>query len=254
MRAEESQVDDDPGFWARVQPLGAVRLDAAVTIAAVALAVQLEDETIRAEALRASSQRTRRRRIGALVAGVVAAVLAIGVAVPVTAVGAWLSARTGQYGDPSQSTEEDGTEWLNLTGEDLPAIIDSAYPEGLQLPAGWGRVDAIERVDATVARLGNDEDSFIQEGLVTTTFEFWAVCSWYDEWLVADAADESVRRGVASDWLLDESHYPSIVAHDGGGVVDRLQEVARGAAAGDRTLVEAGYGESACDGLLGRDE
>ncbi|GAA1527470.1 hypothetical protein BJ978_001432 [Agromyces terreus] len=253
MKAEEPQAEDDPELRARLRPLGGVRLDEALAVAARELAVQLEDESVRSAAF-GESRRTSRRRSGVIVASVLAAVLAAGIAVPVTAVANWLSARTGDYGDTSRGTQEDNTEWLNLAGEDLPAVIAEAYPDGLQLPASLGREDAIERVDATVSRLGSEPNSFVQEGAITTTFEFWAICAWYDEWLDADADDESARRAVASDWLLDQAHYPSIVANDGGGVVDRLQEIARSAAAGDRSLVEAGYGESACDGLLGRDE
>jgi hypothetical protein len=254
MRNENSLGGDDAELEMRLRPLGAVQVDDVLARSAADLALRMEDEPVRAAALKESRSARRRSRAGFAAMGVLAAVLTTAVAVPVTAVGEWLSARTGEYGDPERGTEEDATEWLNLSGEDLPAIVAEAYPDGLQLPASDGRREAIQKVDALMAGLGSEPNSLAQEGLITTTFEFWAICAWYDEWLIADDADDAPRRDAASQWLGDPGHYPSIVANDGGGVVDRLLEVAGGAVAGDRDLVEDGYREGACDGMLERDE
>ena len=93
-----------------------------------------------------------------------------------------------------------------------------------------------------------------QTGLATTTFEFWANCAWTNDWLVADELGDQERRERAVQWLADPQNFPSIVANDGGGVVDQLLEAADAAADGDREAVEDSYRYGNCTDMLGEKE
>jgi hypothetical protein len=192
---------------------------------------------------------SRRRYARPVLIGV-AALLCASVAVPAAA--GVFGARTGEFGDPATSTEVDDSEWINLLGSDVKEVIAESYPDGLKLPPSVSPAEAAHRVQAVFGKLALDDSQGVraQEGLVTTTFEFWAVCAWTNEWLEADDAKDSGRLDSASQWLLNPDNFPSIVANDGGGVVDQLLTFARGARAGDRNVVEQAYRYGACDSLL----
>ena len=83
------------------------------------------------------------------------------------------------------------------------------------------------------------------------SFEFWANCAWTNEWLVADGLDDQNDASGPSEWLSDPMNFPSIVANDGGGVVDHLLEAADSAAQGDREAVEDSYRYGNCTDMLG---
>lgn len=250
MKHQRLAIGDDERLDDRLRALGEVRVDGQLDRAAELLALSLEDASIRAAAAKEFRSARRRRGIRIATAGFFAALLTGAIAVPTTAIGEWISARTGTFGDPATSTEVDDTEWLNLSGEDLPAVIAEAYPDGLSLPPSMERDDAVAKVDEIMARLGAEPNSIAQEGLVTQTYEFWAICAWYDEWL---STDDAARKDVASAWLSDPANFPSTAEHDGGGVVDHLLEVAAAATRGDREAVERGV-PSSCDSMLGKDE
>lgn len=245
---------DAEQFDGRLRVLGDARVDDAVARAADELAVSLEREQTRVDALREPHLRRRGRRGAVLAAGVFAAILTGAVAVPTVAVGEWIAARTGMFGDRSAGTESDTTEWLNLAGDDLPAIIAKAYPDGLTLPPSVEREEAVAKVDEIMARMGNEPNAYAQEGLLPQTYEFWAICAWYDEWLIADDLDDPERQRVASDWLGEPANFRSIAEHDGGGVIAFLLDFADGAERGERTVVERGYRAGACDSMLERTE
>lgn len=250
MKHQESSISDEERLDDRLRALGEVRVDGQLDRSVELLALSLEDEPTRAGAAKESRTARRRRGVRIAVAGIFAALLTGAIAVPTTAVGEWISARTGAFGDPATSTEEDDSEWLNLSGEDLPAVVAEAYPDGLSLPPSMERHDAVAKVDEIMARLGAEPNSIAQEGLITQTYEFWAICAWYDEWL---NTDDTARKDVASAWLSDPANFPSTAEHDGGGVVDHMLEVAAAATRGDREAVERGV-PSSCDSMLGKDE
>lgn len=254
MRMPESAVDRER-LDRRLHAVGTVSVGSSIAQSTDELVTGFlaEPSQHTVESQPAGEQRRRKRGAGATVA-LVSVLAAITVAVPATAVGAWMSARTGTHGDPASSTEEDSTEWLDLSGDDLPAIVADAYPDGLQLPKSVGRDEATAKVNEIFQRLGGHENAIAQEGLITTTYEFWVICAWQNEWLLADDVSDLDRRQFAGDWLGDTANFPSIVAHDGGGVVDRLLVVADGAANGDRELVEQGYREGECSAQLGSDD
>ena len=192
-----------------------------------------------------------------LVASLVAGV---GVAGPAIAL-ATFAAQTGRFGDPSTSTEEDPTEWLDLSASDLPDAVAAAYPAGLQLPPGADASEAVRKVQSIFGRFAAvDSKTRGQERLATTTYEFWATCAWTNESLITDDLTDIERRGRAGSWLGDPENFPSIVAHDGGGVLDPLFLFADAAAQGNRdtveTLTDKGLAtrcsEPTSDGRVGR--
>ncbi len=72
--------------------------------------------------------------------------------------------------------------------------------------------------------------------------------------MVADQLGDQERRERAVQWLADPRNFPSIVANDGGGVVDQLLEAADAAAQGDWEAVEDSYRYGNCTDMLGDKE
>ncbi|TFD01634.1 hypothetical protein E3T25_10435 [Cryobacterium sandaracinum] len=191
---------------------------------------------------------SRRRR---LVIGSLIALAGVGVAVP--AVATSILTRTGEFGDPSTSTEVDDTEWISLGADDAPQVVVDAYPDYLTLPATVPKEAAIAGVGAIFTRLDVESggQGLAQEGLMTQTYESFAICAWTDDWLKAHKADDADRQKRAAEWLGDTDNFRTLVANDGGGVTDRLMEVAAGARDGDVDLMETSYTEQVCDQILG---
>lgn len=184
--------------------------------------------------------------IGILVVG-----LGVAVAVPAVAVSTWV-ARTGVMGDPSSSTEEDDSEWLDVAAPDAPAVIVEAYPTYLTLPEGVSPNAAMEDVARIFERMSAEAggQARAQEGLVTQSYESFAYCAWIVEWLGAETAADDARMSDAVDWLSMPESFPAIAAADGGGVVDAILGFAQSARDGDRAGVEKGYQQGACTGRV----
>lgn len=106
----------------------------------------------------------------------------------------WL-ARTGEFGDPSTSTEVDDTEWIDLGAPDAPQVVIEAYPDYLTLPKGMPREVAIADVSRIFTKLGLDAggQGLAQEGLMTQTYETFAICAWTGAWLNAHEASAAAR-------------------------------------------------------------
>jgi hypothetical protein len=230
----------------RIRALGALRPSSVVLDAASVLTESLADPELR-DALNREDRRTRAVARGrrAVVGGVIA-LAGLTVAVPAAAVTSWL-ARTGEFGDPSTGTEVDDTEWIDLAAPDAPEVVVDAYPSYLRLPDSVSQDDAINAVSRIFERMS---DGIAQEGLMTQTYEFFAVCAWSGDWLAADERADASRRDRAADWLADPGNYPSIVEHDGGGVVDSITGPAEAGRAGDADAIEGLYRMGTCDRML----
>lgn len=205
---------------ARIAALGTVSPPSAVRDETMALVTRLEDAEVRR-----SAERTRHRgrafvRGKAAIVGAAIALAGITVAVPATALSTWL-ARTGEFGDPSTSTEVDDSEWIDLTQPDASEVVIEAYPETLTLPDGVTRGDAIRSVSKDFERMS---DGIAQEGLMTQHYEFFAICAWANDWYEADAASDESRAERASAWLLTTENYPELtsMAAQGSNVVEVL--------------------------------
>lgn len=230
----------------RIATLGVLRPSSTVRDETAALTDLLESPALR-DALQQESRRDRVRARGRrVVVGGVIALAGLTVAMPAAALTSWL-ARTGEFGDPASSTEVDDTEWIDLGAPDAPEVVIEAYPAYLTLPPSVGREHAIASVSRVFEKMS---DGIAQEGLMTQTYEFFAVCAWSGEWLAAERSSDTARQDHATDWLSDPSSYPSIVEHDGGGVVDSIVERAEAGRAGDATAVEELYQIGTCKGLL----
>jgi len=218
----------------RIRALGQLRSHPGAEDAARELAVALEDPEVRAEAER-SRGRLRRSSIGKWVAtGSLIAVVGVGVAVPAAALSSFL-ARTGEFGDPTTSTEVDESEWIALGADDAPQVVIDAYPDYLTLPPGVPRDAAIADVSKIFARLDAEAggQGLAQEGLMASTYDGFAICAWTVEWLTAEKASDADREQLAADWLSDTDNFRTLVASDGGGVTEWLMEIASAARAGD---------------------
>jgi len=219
------------------------------------LVVTLESPAQRAQADQGVSRPSRRsggRGRGAAI--VILVIGLIGIPAGAIAVGSWV-AHTGQYGDPSTSTEViDRSEWLGLDAQDAPAAITSLYDASLPLPAGATSKDVITPIARLLKQMGTVPDGetghvTIQGSSVQGLFERAARCLWYREWLEADAVGDKARRDAATAGIRDSATWPVTVASDGGGVVDTLKTVGAAAAADDRRVVLGSY--TSCAGYYG---
>ncbi|QTX05387.1 hypothetical protein [Agromyces archimandritae] len=243
--SSDEELDD------RIRRLGLVSLTKEVQDLLDEQATSLQDPHVREDAERQLDGRGRKRGLKKRwhVGGAVA-LASLSVAVPAAGTALWL-ARTGEFGDPSRSTEEDSSEWIDLTAPDVPEVVDDSYPAYLDLPPGASPSDAVEDVQRIMGRLGVDAggSGIAQDGLIVSTYEGWAICSWFDYWLDGDDA----AKAVAVDWLGDVANYPAITALDSGGVVDGLHKSVSSARDGDSAAVERGYAFWDCYGVMGEE-
>jgi hypothetical protein len=231
---------------ARIEGLGQVRRSPGVSAATDALAQVLEDPEVRA-----ALEPTRKRRLSGfnrrrrLVLCSLIALAGVGVAVP--AVGTSWQARTGEFGDPSTSTEVDDTEWIDPGAENAPQVIVEAYPGYLTLPPGMPRNAAIADTSDLVVKMtggAGPGQVAMQEGLIAQLYETFGICAWVDVWLTSDEAD--VAR--ATSWIGDLDNYPGLSSSDS--VRDRMIVVATAAADGDAKIMNEAYTENACSDRL----
>jgi hypothetical protein len=191
-----------------------------------------------------TSRTVRPKRRGALIGGGLVAALALTVASPSIAEGIRFLAQTGTFGNDA-ATEEDNTEWVDVKASDFVEFALTVYPDYVVLP------DSIdERVFATAVatRIHNpqfenpedDTDSiYMQVTGVVQTYEYNARCLWMSEWMAAPK--RSARADAAAEVLLESARWEATVSTDGGGIVDRLVELASDAIAGDGSLLKSEF-------------
>jgi hypothetical protein len=234
----------------RVRALGEVRVTAGAHDATQALAAMFEDPEVRASVEATRGRRfsgfSRRHRI---VVGSLIALAGMSVTVPAVAITSLL-ARTGEFG--SGTGEADDTEWIALGADDAPQVVVEAYPDYLTLPDGMPREVAIAAVSRIFERMtaGAGGHSLAQEGLMTQTYETFAMCAWTDEWLTAHESSNETDEAVATAWLGDFDNLRAFLAADGGGIREYLTSVAVAAENGDVGAMEHTYDESGCESQL----
>lgn len=245
--------DSTDDVEARIRALGHVRVSAGAHNATQALTTLLENPEIRAANEPARRRRfagfTRRHR---LVIGSLIALAGVGVAVP--AVGNSLHARTGVFGDSSKSTEVDDTEWIDPGAEDAPQVVIEAYPDYLTLPPGVPNNAAIADVSRLVAKIGAKEgpgQSRMQEGLIMQFYEDFAMCTWTDMWITAQASGNEDDQAMAASWISDTDNYRTEFGSGAQSYVDRMTAVAAAAASGEPKLIKETYSELSCAERLG---
>ncbi|TFC82757.1 hypothetical protein [Cryobacterium sp. TMT3-29-2] len=237
----------------RIRALGQVRVSAGVQDATHALTATLEDQEVRdglgPQRRRRSAGLSHRHR---LVVGSLIALVGIGVAVP--AVATSLLARTGVFGDPSTSTEEDDTEWIDPGADDAPQVVIDAYPEYLTLPPGMPKNAAIADTSRLFAKLGAEQgagQALVQEGYVTQLYEMFGICAWTDVWLTAHAASDKADESRATSWISDFDNYRTFTSSGADSVRDRMTAVANAARDGEPKLMKETYTEMDCAVRLG---
>jgi len=221
------------------------------------LARMLRDSTshaaARVPASNVGSAQARPRRRAAWIAGGLVAALALGFASPAIASGVRYLAQTGWFGspnppgvglpfDPSTSTEQDSSEWVDVKADDFVDFAVTIYPDYAVLPAGVDQSRFASDVATWIANPvfvdpADDTDSMLlQTTNIIGTFEFTARCTWMMEWKAAPAGSE--RAEAAATVLAESAHWPATVSTDGGGIVDSYVALADAALAGDGSLVD----------------
>jgi hypothetical protein len=246
--------DSTDDVEARIRALGHVRVSVGAHNATQALTSVLEDPQVRA-----GSDPAHHRRVGGLgrrhriVIGSLIALAGLGIGVP--AIATSILARTGEFGDPSTSTEEDGSEWIDVGAEDAPQVVIDAYPEYLTLPLGIPKEAAIADVSRwfqKVAGGARPGESLLQEGIITDTYEDFGMCAWTDVWLSARESGDTADQALATAWISDLNNYRNILSTADPSLVDRVKVVAAAATANEPRLLEESYAEKDCAGRMER--
>jgi hypothetical protein len=240
--------DSSDDVEARIRALGHVRVSVGAHDATQALTSVLENPQVRA-----GSEPAHHRRFGGLgrrhriVIGSLIALAGLGIGVP--AVATSILARTGEFGDPSTSTEEDGTEWIDVGAEDAPQVVIDAYPEYLTLPPGMPKEAAIADVSRwfqKVAGGAGPGEAVLQEGIITSTYEFFGMCAWTDVWLSARESGDTANQALATAWIADIENFRSFLSTDEPTSTERLRDVGAAAVAGEPQFLEETYAENDC--------
>ncbi len=147
---DEDRVANTDQLTRRLVAAGRTKLSVSVDASTEAVARVLEDPEMRAD-LNARRRRLTPRAKAVMTLLVASLVTGVGVAAPAIAL-ATFAAQTGRFVDPSTSTEEDSTEWLDLSASDLPDAVAAAYPAGLQLPPGVDASEAVRKVQSIFGR------------------------------------------------------------------------------------------------------
>ncbi|MGR0320617.1 hypothetical protein [Agromyces sp. ZXT2-3] len=239
--------DTRDGADARIEALGALSSSPSVARELVELTRAFEEPRLRASLERATRRERAVVRARRLIVGAVVALAGVGLAVPAAALTSWL-ARTDEFGNPAVSTEEDATEWIDLRAPDAPEVVIEAYPTDLRLPHGVTREDAIASVTRVFEKM---RDGLAQEGLMTSTYENFALCAWAADWLGAETADDPARGQRAADWLSEPGNYPTMVTQDiTGDIVASILGYTEDGRAGQMDSVATLYKVASCKGLL----
>lgn len=174
----------------------------------------------------AGRRRGSRTRMVIIGVGVTAA-MAVAAPAAAAALGLW----SGHFGSP-ESTEEDGSEYLNVESAEFPAFARGLVAH-LPLPPG----ENLDHEIATIARVGG----LMQDQGIAGQLALNAACTWTGTWLAAHEDGDETGMAAASRVLDAIPTWPEIVTVDGGGVVDALRVRAEGARAGDPSSFRAEY-------------
>ena len=230
----------------RIRALGQVRKSAGAHDATLALAAALEHPEVRAglepERRRKFSGVSRRRR---LVIGAVIALAGVGAAIP--AVASSILARTGEFGDPSTSTEVDDSEWIDPGADGASQVVIDAYPDYLTLPPGMPKNAAIADTSRLMGSMGAEHavgQAVVQEGYVTQLYESFGICAWTDVWLTAHASSDTATEALATAWIGDFDNYRAFASSES--ILDRMTIIATAARNGDPGIVNEAHTENDC--------
>ncbi|MGI8515844.1 MAG: hypothetical protein ACR2NT_12100 [Acidimicrobiia bacterium] len=149
--------------------------------------------------------------------------------------GAIATARTGQRSQACW-TVGDGTQWvcdsselIRLPAADAEQVVDLLAVD-IPLPPGV----TFDRWKEHY--LNPDAQTWESEIGIRGSLAFTAACEWTGYWLEAFDQGDSTTMAAAQEVLDAIPTWPAVVAVDGGGVADALQNRANGARTGDPSL------------------
>ena len=208
------------------------------------------------------TSRTKARRIGWGIFGILVIVFGASGAVPAaSAIEQWL-AHTHTFGanfSPTKSgattnSESDSSEWIGLDASGVNKALAGLYPSYLRFPAGITKDDAIRTIvrlnESSVASDGAGEAHVIaQSTLIHETYEAFSTCAWYGDWLTADSDHDTARLAVDNAGIEAAVYYPATL-HQSPTIIPYQKKWADEGAAGDRAAIEKGYRANACSGFM----
>lgn len=172
---------------------------------------------------------------------------AIGVAVPTLAFAASFLAQTGMFNHPGGENGPGTSEMINLLAPDYVDYAVTQWPAHVRLPASFDtrefartRAQAIHdnAVASNAAEEHPSDASFMAVDGIRADFETAALCVWQNQWLSADAGGDRAAAAKAATMLEEATTWKYTVIFTQKESMEYLREVAAGAAAGDRGIVQ----------------
>ena len=118
-----------------------------------------------------------------------------------------------------------GSEWVDLSSDDLGEYIEYIYPDDIPLAPSMTRDEVLVRT----YEVWRGSDGLSQEVGIRHTVELIAYCGWTIEMVDADYSWDEGRYDRAVDKLFEAAEWPATVATDGGGIVDQMLVMAEAA-------------------------
>ena len=222
--------DPQPHLDQILHDANAVPRDAATTFDAFAGFDELLEHIVNDGVADLAPRHRRRPASRTIAALALTASLVVGGATAAAA--KWRSVHTGHFGQPGDTEDTPGQEFLDLAGDGLPALAarlakDIPYPPG----------DSAGAYIPHVFRGGGE----MQADGIRMVLSMDAVCAWQGYWLQSDRLGDTAARARATAVLTQVPTWPVLVKNDGGGVIDSETAVANAAQRGDPGPLRADF-------------
>jgi hypothetical protein len=192
---------------------------------------ELFDRIVGAPDVAARTPPLRKRRPGRrTIAGIALAATLVAGGATAAAAG-WTSMHTGHFGQPGDTEDKPGQEFLNMAGDDIPRL-ELQLAKGIPFAPG-------DDAQAYIPRLVHFGE--MQADGIRSTLTGDALCGWWGTWLQANQRGDTAARAGATAILRQAPTWPIVVATDGGGVVTQYQQIAQGARDGEPAAIQQAF-------------
>lgn len=170
------------------------------------------------------ARRRWQRRIAGVTVGTALTIASVSAAAA-TGIGLWV----GWFDSPTSTESIHDEAYLNTSSPEFADAFDratAAYP----LPPG----QTYDRTRRSLLGSGVLKQVTGLRGELALS----SSCPWSAAWLAADQRHDTASQGVATSALERIATSPDVAAIDGGGIVDRAEQIAAAAGAGDAAALE----------------
>ena len=172
----------------------------------------------------------KRRPARRTIAGIALAATLVAGGATAAAAG-WTSVHTGHFGQPGDTEDKPGQEFLNMAGDDMPRL-ELQLAKGIPFAPG-------DDAQAYIPRLLHSGE--MQADGIRSTLTDDALCGWWGYWLQANQRGDTTAQARATAILEQAPTWPLVVATDGGGVVTQDRQIAQGARDGEPAAIQQAF-------------